>query len=133
MYDLETTLRPSDYLRAAQNLMTRLRKRALVIVVSNLRDEDHDELTEAARLLRRKHLVLAASLKERALSEALDEDILELEQALRTSATHQYLESRERAHHSLIRSGVLALDAEPDQLAVQLVNGYLDIKAAGVL
>jgi hypothetical protein len=28
---------------------------------------------------------------------------------------------------------VLALDAEPQQLAVALVNGYLDVKASGIL
>jgi len=133
VYDLQTTLRPSDYLRAAQSLRRRLPKRSLVIVVSNLRDEDHDELSEASRLLRQKHLVLAASMKERALSATLDRDVRSFDQALRVAATHQYLESRERAHRSLSHSGVLTLDAEPNHLAVQLVNGYLDIKSAGLL
>lgn len=133
VYDLQTTLRPSDYLRAAQGLMRRLPKRSLVILVSNLRDEDHDELSEASRLLQRKHLVLAASMKERALSATLDREVRSFDQALRVAATHQYLESRERAHRSLSHSGVLALDAEPDHLAVQLVNGYLNIKSAGLL
>ena len=80
-----------------------------------------------------KHLVLAASMNERALSQAPEQDVKDLDQALRIAATHQYLEARDHAHRSLRRSGVLALDAEPDELAVQLVNGYLDIKAAGVL
>ena len=133
VYDLETGTRASDYLAAAQQLATRLAKRALVVVVSNLRDEDHEELLLAARLLGRRHLVLVASMKERALSAALESRVRDLDSALTIAATHQYLLARRRAHERLRKSGVLTLDAEPQQLAVALVNGYLDVKSAGVL
>ena len=133
VYDLTSSTRASDYLEAAQQLATRLAKRALVVVVSNLRDEDHEELLLAARLLGRRHLVLVASMKERALSKALESRVKDLDAALTISATHQYLQARRRAHERLRKSGVLALDAEPQQLAVALVNGYLDVKASGIL
>jgi uncharacterized protein (DUF58 family) len=133
VYDLESGTRASDYLEAAQQLAGRLAKRALVVVVSNLRDEDHEELLLAARLLGRRHLVLVASMKERALSRALESRVKDLDSALTLSATHQYLLARRRAHERLRKSGVLALDAEPQQLAVALVNGYLDVKASGIL
>ncbi len=133
VYDLESGTRASDYLAAAQQLATRLAKRALVVVVSNLRDEDHMELLLASRLLGRRHRVLVASMKERALSAALETRVRDLDSALTIAATHQYLLARRRAHEHLHRSGVLALDAEPHQLAVALVNGYLDVKAAGIL
>jgi uncharacterized protein (DUF58 family) len=133
LYDLETTTRASDYVRAAQDLTTRVRKRALVVLVSNLRDEDHDELTLATRLLLRRHLVLVASMRERVLEQALEEPVRDTDDAVRVAATHQYLESRRLAHERLRRSGVLSLDALPDALAVALVNGYLDIKRASLL
>ncbi len=133
VYDLESGTRASDYQEAAQQLAARLQKRALVVVVSNLRDEDHEELRHAARLLGRRHLVLVASLKERALSSALATRVRDLDTALTVSATHQYLQARRRAHDLLRKSGVLALDAEPQQLAIALVNGYLDVKASGML
>lgn len=133
VYDLESSARASDYVAAAQSLANALHKRALVVVVSNLRDEDHEELLAAARLLGRRHLVLVASMKERALSRALEAPVRDLDSALTTAATHQYLLARRTAHERLRKSGVLALDAEPQQLAVALVNGYLDVKRAGVL
>ena len=133
VYDLSTSPRASDYLRAAQDLFVRLKKRALVVVVSNLRDEDHDELALAARLLGDHHLVLVASMKEQALARALESPVLDVESALRVSATHQYLEARRVAHERLRRGGVLALDAEPQELPVALVNGYLDVKSRGLL
>ena len=133
VYDLQSGTRASDYLEAAQQLASRLVKRALVVLVSNLRDEDHEELLLAARLLGRRHLVLVASMKERALSAALETPVRDLDSALTIAATHQYLLARGRAHDLLRKSGVLALDAEPHQLAVALVNGYLDVKASWVL
>jgi len=133
VYDLESGTRASDYLAAAQQLASRLAKRALVVVVSNLRDEDHEELLLAARLLGRRHRVLVASMKERALRAALETRVRDLDSALTIAATHQYLLARHRAHERLRKSGVLALDAEPHQLAIALVNGYLDVKASGIL
>jgi uncharacterized protein (DUF58 family) len=133
VYDLESSTRASDYLAAAESLAGALHKRALVVVVSNLRDEDHEDLLAATRLLGRRHLVLVASMKERALSEALAAPVRDLDSALTNAATHQYLEARRRAHERLRKAGVLALDAEPQQLAVALVNGYLDVKRSGML
>ena len=45
MIQAEGASLPSLYFCAAQSLRRRLPKRSLVIVVSNLRDEDHDELS----------------------------------------------------------------------------------------
>lgn len=133
VYDLQTTSRASDYLGAARDLVEHLRKRALVVLVSNLRDEDHEELVAAARLLSRTHLVLFASMKERALAGPLERPVRNVDDAVLVAATHQYLQGRHRAHDLLRLGGVLALDAEPQQLAVALVNGYLDIKGRGLL
>ncbi|HTO54529.1 MAG TPA: DUF58 domain-containing protein [Myxococcota bacterium] len=133
VYDLESSTRASDYLAAAESLAAALHKRALVVVVSNLRDEDHEDLLAATRLLGRRHLVLVASMKEVALSEALDQPVRDLDSALTHAATQQYLLARRRAHERLRKAGALALDAEPRALAIALVNGYLDVKRSGVL
>ena len=133
VYDLQTSLRTSDYLEAARDLTARVRKRALIVLVSNLRDEEHEDLSLALDLLARRHLVLLASMQERALGEALNEPIRDLDAALRVAATRRYLQQRQRAHRMLRGGGALALDVEPRELPVALVNGYLDVKSRGVL
>ena len=67
VYDLKTSPRPSDYLEAARGLASRIKKRALVVLVTNLRDEDQGELATGLSLLGRSHLVLVASLREKVL------------------------------------------------------------------
>ena len=75
LYDVEPTTTHSDFLAAAQDLLGRHRKRSLVILVTNFRDEDSTELADALRLLRSRHLVLLASLRERVVREMIDQPL----------------------------------------------------------
>lgn len=133
VYDLETTNTPSDFLEAATELMIRQRRRALVVLLSNLRDEDSDELRSALDLLRTRHLVLVASLRETALRDRLEEHPRNLGDALTVAAVHRYLESRQRTFEALRLRGTLSVDVEPELLPARIVNRYLDVKRSGLL
>ena len=133
LYDLEPSARPPDYHAAALEIMRRVRKRALVIVLSNLRDEDDDTLLPALEVLRRRHLVLFASLRERILNEALSVRVNDFDGALAHAAAADYLRDRFAAFRRLERRGAQLLDVEPQELPLALVNRYLDIKRSGVL
>ena len=133
VYDLHPTLAATDYHRAAVDLMQKLRKRALVVVLSNLRDEDDDSLAPALRLLQTRHLVLFASLRESILGRALVTRVDTFERALTHAATAEYLHHRDRIFKGLERSGAVCLDTEPERLPMALVNRYLDVKRSGRL
>jgi uncharacterized protein (DUF58 family) len=133
VYDLETTHAPSDYLEAATELMVRQRRRALVVLLSNLRDEDSHELKNALELLRTRNLVLVASLREAALSDRLKRPPRDLRDALTVASVHRYLESRRRAFEALQVRGVLSVDVEPELLPARIVNRYLEVKRSGLL
>lgn len=114
-------------------MLRRLRKRSLVILLTNLRDEDNAELAPAIALLRRQHLVLVASLREAALRTVGEQTVRTFHDALRLAATDLYVEERERAHREAKGFGALMMDTEPQLLPVALVNRYWDIKAGGRL
>ncbi len=133
VYDLETTTAPSDYSEAARRLTAVQRRRALVVVLTNLYDQDNDELIEAVSLLRQRHVVLVASLREAATEQAISRPVVDLDDALCVAAGHEYLRHRDKTHRQLISRGVMMLDVQPQQLSVQLVNRYLEIKRAGLL
>lgn len=133
LYDLQPTLRPPDYHAAAVDLMRRVGRRALVIVLSNLRDEDDDSLVPALALLARRHLVLFANLREQILGRALATHVSDLDRALTHAATAEYLSARAAAFRRLERAGARLIDVEPPRLPLALVNRYLDIKRSGVL
>lgn len=133
VHDLEPGLEPTDYLAAAQAALSRLRKRSLVVLITNLRDEDDETLGPALRLLRRRHRVILASLREPDLDLALQAPVQHFAQALRAGALDAYLAQRRQAFARLGAQGAVALDVLPRQLPVALVNRYLAEKGAGAI
>src|SRR5690606_41328078 len=63
VYTLDSTHRPADYAAAVNALLARQRRRALVVLVTNLRDEDDEELLGAVKRLGKQQRVLIASLR----------------------------------------------------------------------
>jgi uncharacterized protein (DUF58 family) len=133
VYDLQPSPATTDYHAAATEVIKRMRKRALVVVLSNMRDEDDDTLGPALALLQSRHLVLFASLREAILSRALAARVDTFDRAVTHAATADYLARRELAFRRMERGGAVAVDVEPDELPIALVNRYLDIKRAGRL
>jgi uncharacterized protein (DUF58 family) len=132
-YDIEPTLAVPDYHGAAREIMRHVRRRALVIILTNLRDEDDSTLLPALGLLRTRHLVVLASLREAIISRALSARVDTFERAVTHAAAADYLSDRERSFRRLDAAGVVTLDVEPQSLAISLVNRYLELKRAGRL
>ncbi|HEY5851234.1 MAG TPA: DUF58 domain-containing protein [Lysobacter sp.] len=132
-YALQPQPVATDFLAAATELSLRQRRRSLVMMVTNLRDEDMDDVLAAVQMLRKRHLVCVASLREGSLDSALGENVQDLSQAIRAGATAQYLEQRNAAHEALRNHGVMVLDVACDKLAASLVEKYLSVKRDGLL
>ncbi len=133
LYDLEPTLAVPDYDQAARDVMRHLSRRALVIVLTNLRDEDDENLLPALGLLRTRHLVVLASLREAIIGRALSARVDSFDRAVTHAAAAEYLALRERIFRRIGAAGVVALDVEPERLPIMLVNRYLELKREGRL
>ncbi len=132
-YDLQAQEVAPDYAHAASQLLGKLSKRAFVVLITNLRDEDEESIRTACELLSRKHLVMVASLRESALDAAVSEPVYQFTDALRVAATSQYLQQRRQAIRQIgLRSNHL-IDVVPAQLSQVLTNRYLEIKESGAL
>ena len=133
VYDIEPTLAVPDYEAAARDVMRHMQRRALVILLTNLRDEDDVTLLPALRLLRTRHLVVLASLREAILGRALVARVDSFDRAVTHAAAAEYVALRERVFRRIGATGVLALDVEPERLPIALVNRYLELKREGRL
>ena len=141
IYDIEPRATHSDYLTAAAELMRVQRKRALIVVLTNFRDEDSAEIAPALRLMRSKHLVLLASLRERVLRELAEQPLGRGSDggtgvdanAVEIAGAHLFAQSRRDAFARLATRDGLLIDVEPAQLPAQLVNRYRAVKRAGLL
>ena len=132
-YDLQPQPVATDFLAAATELSRRQRRRGLLIWVTNLRDEDSDDMLAAIRMLQSRHLVIVASLREQSLDAAANGEVHELEDALRAGAAARYLQQRAAVHDALRRQRVTVLDVTCEELPGALVERYLRVKREGLL
>jgi len=133
LYGIQPTPTHSDYVEAAQSMLRRYPKRALVIVITNFRDEDSSELAQALRLLRSRHLVLLASLREQVVDELIAQPLVSGDVALDVASAHLYEQSRRDAFIRLSARDALMVDAAPARLGIELVNRYHSVKRAGLI
>jgi uncharacterized protein (DUF58 family) len=131
LYDYQTTAAPSDFSGAVEQLMSRQRRRSLVILLTNLRGEDGKELIPALQVLKSRHLVLLASMRERVVEDSISDPVESFSSALKFLAADRYVQERREILASLGAAGVLTLDSTAGEFAVALANCYFDIKAAG--
>ena len=133
LYDYRSSSASSDFSEAAERLMAVQRRRALVVLLTNLRSEDSAHLIQPLRLLRRRHLVIVASMREQNVSQRLREPVVNFEDALFTAAGHGYFAERENFLANLRDHGVMTLDETAASLPAALANAYHDIKRRGAL
>jgi uncharacterized protein (DUF58 family) len=131
-YDLHSGAASADYITAAEELMTRQRKRALVVLMTNLREEDAD-LLPALRLLGKRHVVILANLRERVLDETVQRRPTGFREALRLAASHDYLTERKQYQSQCLPLAHAVLDCTPQELPVKVVNAYWQVKRSGRL
>ncbi len=133
VYDVQPEPVEIDYVAAATELSIRQRRRSLVVLLTNIREEDSDDLRTAADLLGRRHLVMLASLRERALDELVDRPVVGFDEALDFAATSRYLEERRESQNLLRAKGVFVEDCLCEDLPAAITSRYLAIKRAGML
>ena len=132
VYDLDSTRRSADYPAAVNQLLARQKRRALVVLVTNLRDEVDEELLNAVRHLSRQHRVLVASLRETTLDDLRHRSVQTLDEALTYCAAVDYLNASAQHHERLSTQGVAVVQARPEELGGGVVTRYLAWKKTGV-
>ena len=133
LHDIQPSATHSDYLAAARDLMLRVRRRSLVVVLTNFRDEDCEELEDALKLMRTRHLVLLASLKEGVVAEITAQPLDDHRAIVDVAAAHWFQNARAEAFRRLSGKNLLLVDVEPEKLAATLVNRYHAVKRARLL
>jgi uncharacterized protein (DUF58 family) len=133
LHDIEPSPTHSDYLAAARDLMLRVQRRSLIVVLTNFRDEDCEELEDALKLMRTRHLVLLASLREGVVAEIAAQPLDEPRAIVDVAAAHWFQNARAEAFRRLAGRNQLLVDTEPEKLAAALVNRYHAVKRARLL
>lgn len=134
LYAIEAEETFVDFRRLVEFVQVRARKRALLVLFSDLLDEAHAmPLAEHAGLLRRHHLPVCVTMHDPVAESLADAAVLDANEAYRRAAAADLLAEREQVKAHLRKNGVGLVEAPPGELAVATVNRYLEIKARRAL
>ena len=135
MYMLEPDYSESAYQVAFNYATARFRRRSLFIVLTDLVEAAVEQaLLPALPIITRRHLVVVAAVQDPAVKEwAAGGPHRWASEAFREAAAVNVLHQRARATARLRAAGAIVVDAAPGQLATELVDKYLEVKASGRL
>ncbi|MCY4096189.1 MAG: DUF58 domain-containing protein, partial [Gammaproteobacteria bacterium] len=132
VFDVQSGPEPSDYIVAAESFLTYQRKRSLVMLVTNSREQT-SEIPLALRLLSKHHLTLLVNLRDSVIDEIPRRNIETYDDALLLSERAHFLQDRRRLFRQCAESCHLSIDCRPQDLIVRLLNAYWLIKRSGAL
>jgi len=135
MYLLEPELSESAYLAAFTYATARFRRRSLYVVLTDLAESAVEEaILPALPMLSRRHLVVVAAVQDPLVQQwAAGGHHQAASDTFRQAAAVSLLQQRRRSSARLAAAGAVVVDAPPGQLATQLVDTYLELKASGRL
>lgn len=127
--DIQPSMLSPDYIAVAKTTRRVQKRRALLILITNTRQEDHTELTEALKLLSAKHIVILANLYEQDMQDYLATLPVTTDDALTYHTVQEYLAMREKLHRTLTdQTHIYTVHCTPKTLPAKLINQYLAIK-----
>lgn len=134
LHDMEPELIEPSYARAFQFIASNLKKRAFVVVLTDLVDKDSSrELINSLKLLRPRHLPLVATIGDRDLNAMVNTKPGEIREVFQQSAAEEIIHQRESALRLVESIGGLALDVTTQTLGPKLLESYLRVKERGLL
>jgi len=131
---VEPVLAESDYLGAFATTLARFRRRAMLVVFTDLVEQAVGEtLLPALPLISRNHLVVVAAVQDPDVVRWAVTTPTDASGAYRKAAAVQALDERRRTTARLRGLGATVVDAPPGKLAPLLADAYLKVKATGRL
>ena len=127
--------REPDYASAFRHLAAHQRKRALVVLFTDVLGVRASRalLAHVARSAQR-HLALVVALRNDPLvAMATPDAVTSSARLFENAAAAELLESREEALERMRRAGAVVLDVSPSTMTASVINRYLELKARGAI
>jgi uncharacterized protein (DUF58 family) len=134
LYAVEAQPVEPDYRRALSYLALKQRKRALVVIFTDLSGGmSMQSLVSQATMLARRSLPLVVTISDPDVHTAAQQYPRHSLAVYQRAAAGRLLDERQVALDSMRRQGVLTLDVPVNQLSLAVVNRYLELKGRTLL
>lgn len=134
LYAVEPDMIEPSYSRAFEFIAAHSKRRSLVVLLTDLVDEEGSkELLASLKLLRPRHLPLVVTIADRDLKAVVSNVPESVRDLFTQSVAEEILYLREAALRRVESQGGLALDVTAAALAPSLLEKYLQVKERGLL
>jgi uncharacterized protein (DUF58 family) len=123
----------SDYLALSAELRRGFRRRALIVVFTALSEMDPEPLLRAVRAASPPHLVLVAVLQDPDLEAAARTHPADKAELCRTLVARDLWAVREHTIRELRRLGALVVQSTPQDVGIDAMNAYIEVKRRQLL
>jgi uncharacterized protein (DUF58 family) len=134
LHAIEPEMIEPSYSRAFEFVAANSKKRSLVVLLTDLVDEEGSkELLMSLKLLRPRHLPLVVTIADRDLKAVVSVPPATSDDLFTQSVAEEIIHHREAALRLVESQGGLALDVTAAALAPALLEKYLQVKERGLL
>lgn len=134
LYSVEPEMIEPSYSHAFEYIAANSKRRSLVIVITDLVDEEGSkELLTSLKLLRPRHLPLVVTIADRDLRAVVSNAPENVRDLFTQSVAEEIMYLRETALRLVESQGGLALDVTAAALAPAILEKYLQVKERGLL
>ena len=134
LYSIEPEMIEPSYSRAFEFIAANSKRRSLVVLLTDLVDEEGSkELLTSLRLLRPRHLPLVVTIADRDLRAVVSSAPVNVRDLFTQSVAEEIMHLREAALRLVESQGGLALDVTAAALAPAILEKYLQVKERGLL
>ena len=134
LYDTRADPVETNFTRAFSFLADRQKKRALVVVITDVADRETSTGMIANVLLQaRRHLFLFVAVRDPFVLETVNTPPETSKDAFLHAVTYDFMRERREVLQTLRKGGVHTLDLEPSEITAPLIGKYLEIRGRNLL
>jgi len=134
LYRQDTTFGESDYSSLYVHLNKHINKRSLLVIYTNFTTMTGiDRQIEYLRQLAHRHAVLAVCFEDVEMKEFADSRATSVEGYYERVIADKFIFDKQNITLRLRQYGIYSLLTEPENLSVNLINKYLEMKARGTI
>ncbi|WP_292890558.1 DUF58 domain-containing protein [Nonlabens sp.] len=134
LYNLDTDFKESDFARLYIDIKRSITQRSLLLLYTNFETMDalHRQLPYL-QAIAKNHLLVVIFFENTELKELVQQPAVSTQEIYQKTIAEKFVYEKKLIVNELNKYGIQTILTEPQQLTVNTINKYLEIKARGLL
>lgn len=134
LYNLDTDFKESDFARLYIDIKRTITQRSLLLLYTNFETLDalHRQLSYL-QAIAKNHLLVVIFFENTELKEMVQKPATTTQEIYQKTIAEKFVYEKKLIVNELNKSGIQTILTEPQQLTINTINKYLEIKARGLL